>query len=273
MELDNQEPQEHPVSRASAALQQAAGVAKKPKTLAEIIASDTTKKQIALALPKHMNTERMTRIIMTEMRKVPKLAECDPVSFLGAVMTVSQFGLEVGAALGHAYLLPFDNRKNGTTECQLIIGDKGLLDLARRSGQIVSISPRAVYANDEFSYEYGLNETIKHVPTDGESGELVYVYAVAKLKDGGTQFEVMSRKQVEKIRATSKSGSSPYSPWATHFDEMAKKTVLRRLCKYLPSSLELARAVTIDEIGDVVGASQKDVFEGEYNEVTESWQA
>jgi recombination protein RecT len=220
-----------------------------PTTIMDLMTQH--KQQIALALPKHMSADRMLRIVTTETRKVPDLLKCNPVSLFGAVIQASQLGLEPGGALGHCYLLPFKNTKQNTTDVQLIVGYRGMLDLARRSGQIVSISARAVYANDEFNYEYGLNEQLKHKPcVDEEKGVLIYVYAVAKLKDGGIQFEVMSKADVDGIRKQSKSGSSNYSPWSTHYDDMAKKTVIRRLFKYLPVSIELQTAVGLDEQGD-----------------------
>ncbi|WP_225784493.1 recombination protein RecT [Xenophilus sp. Marseille-Q4582] len=213
------------------------------------------KPQMAMALPKHLNPDRMARIVLTEIRRVPKLAECGRDSLLGAVMTCSQLGLEPGNGLGHAYLLPFDKRAkvNGSwqtvgIDCQLIIGYRGMIDLARRSGQIVSLSARAVFTNDRFNYRFGLDESIEHIPADGERGNLTHVYAVAKLKDGGVQFEVMSRAEIEKVRAASKAKDN--GPWVTHFEEMAKKTAIRRLFKYLPVSIEMQRAVTIDEQGE-----------------------
>ena len=115
----------------------------KPTTLIELLSSDKTKHQLAAALPKHMTADRMARVIMTELRKVPKLAACDPHSFMGAVMMASQVGLEPGGALGHCYLIPFENRRANRVEVQFIMGYRGMLDLARRSGQIVSIEARA----------------------------------------------------------------------------------------------------------------------------------
>lgn len=231
-------------------------VAKKqqqPATIAGLLSDPKIKAQMALALPKHMTADRLARIALTEVRKVPALAKCDQASFLGAIMQCAQLGLEPGGALGHAYLLPFENRKKGITEVQFIVGYRGMLDLARRSGQIQSIEARAVYAGDQFSVTLGLNPDLQHVP-DWESpdrgpAQLRFVYAVAKLKDGGTQFEVMSRADIERVRASSKAGQS--GPWVSHFEEMAKKTVIRRLFKYLPVSIELATAVGLDEQAEV----------------------
>lgn len=239
------------------------------------------KPQMALALPKHVSAERMARILLTEIRRVPKLADCGRDSLLGAVMTCSQLGLEPGNSLGHAYLLPFDRRgKVGGrwevvgTDCQLIIGYRGMIDLARRSGQIVSLSARAVRAGDRFAYRYGLDETIEHIPTDGEPGELTHVYAVAKLKDGGVQFEVLTRAEVERVRNSSKGYESAVkydkkdNPWITHFEEMAKKTVIRRLFKYLPVSVEMQRAVGLDEQADAGLQQDHNVIDMESGAVT-----
>lgn len=247
----------------------ALGLAKpeQPKTIAGLMADPKIKAQMALALPKHMTADRLARIATTEIRKVPALAKCDQASFLGAIMQCAQLGLEPGGALGHAYLLPFENRRKGITEVQFIVGYRGMIDLARRSGQIVSLAARAVFQNDQFSYQYGLHEDLQHVPCEtGDPGPLTHVYAVAKLKDGGIQFEVMSRADVEKVRAQSKAGGN--GPWVSHFEEMAKKTVIRRLFKYLPVSIELQQAVTQDERAESgVTQDNASVLTGEYSVV------
>ncbi|MCO6551116.1 MAG: recombination protein RecT [Gilliamella sp.] len=228
---------------------------KKPATLAELVNSPKIKNQLAMALPKHMNPDRMARIVTTEIRKTPALANSNIQSFLGAVVQCSQLGLEPGGALGHAYLLPFGNGKadDGKSNVQLIIGYRGMIDLARRSGQIISISARIVRDGDDFHYEYGLNEVLKHTPKADESAPITYVYAVARLKDGGSQFEVMTFNQIESVRKQSKAGDK--GPWMTHWEEMAKKTVIRRLFKYLPVSIEIQQAVILDEKAEA-GISQ-----------------
>jgi recombination protein RecT len=236
--------------RQAASGQAPAAQATDPKSIMGLMNSDSVKKQMALAMPKHLTADRMMRIAMTEVRKVPALGKCNVQSFMGAIMQCAQLGLEPGAALGHAYLLPFGNGKasDGLANCQLIIGYRGMIDLARRSGQIISLNARAVYSNDQFSYTYGLDETLEHVPATGERGEFTHVYAVAKLKGGGIQFEVMSKADVMRVKASSKAGNN--GPWVSHFDEMAKKTVIRRLFKYLPVSIEVTQAVILDEKAD-----------------------
>lgn len=235
----------------AAATGQVAPQATAPKSIAGLLADPKVKSQMALALPKHMTADRLARIATTEIRKVPALAKCNIESFMGSIMQCAQLGLEPGSALGHAYLLPFGNGKasDGLANCQLIIGYRGMIDLARRSGQIISIAARAVHERDQFSYEYGLHEDLQHKPCeDGEPGKLTHVYAVARLKDGGVQFEVMSKLEVDKVKAQSKAGSN--GPWVSHYEEMAKKTVIRRLFKYLPVSIEMQQAVILDERAD-----------------------
>lgn len=212
------------------------------KTIAGLL--DQMKGEISRCLPKHLTPERITRIALTELRKVPKLQECDPLSFIAAIMQAAQLGLEPGI-LGSCYLIPFYNNKLGKTECTFMPGYRGFLDLARRSGQIISLVARAVYSNDEFEYEYGLDEKLYHKPTMDNRGELIAVYAVALLKDGGRQFEVMSKSEIEDVRNTSKSKNN--GPWLTHYEEMAKKTAVRRLFKWLPCSVEIQKAVSLDE--------------------------
>jgi len=234
---------------------------KKPAGVPTLL--DKMKPQMAAALPKHVDVNRMTRIALTEFRKTPALAKCDPKSFLGAVMQSAQLGLEPGSSLGHCYLLPFKS------QVQLIIGYRGMIDLARRSGQITSLTARAVYKNDEFKYSYGLDETLTHVPNEEAEQapeNLTHVYAVAKLKGGGIQFEVMSRSQVEKIRKASRAGNT--GPWVAHFEEMAKKTAIRRLFKYLPVSIEIQKAVTLDEKADAgVTQDNENVIDVEFEAV------
>ena len=206
------------------------------------------KGEIARCLPSHLTPDRMARIAMTELRKTPKLQECDPMSFIAAIMQASQLGLEPGI-MGSCYLIPFFNSKLGKFECTFMPGYRGFLDLARRSGQIKSLVARAVYENDVFEYEYGLEERVTHKPAMDERGELKAVYAVALLKDGGHQFEVMSKREIEAVRQKSQGKNA--GPWTDYYDEMARKTVVRKLFKWLPCSVEMQKAVSLDELQEV----------------------
>lgn len=246
----------------------------KPTTIHGFL--ETYKTEIAKALPRHMTPDRMARIALTEFRKTPALMKCDPATLFGAVIQCAQLGLEPGGTMGHAYLIPFENRKKGTTDVQFIMGYRGMLDLARRSGQILSIEARDVCENDKFTFRYGIDSTIEHVPAEGDRGELTHVYAVAKLRDGGVQFEVLTRHQIEEIRNQSQGYKTAIkynktdSPWIAHFTEMARKTAIRRLFKYLPVSIEIQRAVGLDEAGEA-GISQDNdfVIEGVASQVPE----
>lgn len=204
---------------------------------------EKSRDSIAAALPKHLTVERLSRVALGELRTNPKLLECNPTSLMSAIVKASQLGLEVGSAMGHAYLVPYK------TECTLIIGYRGMIALARRSGEIQSITARVVYARDTFELEYGLDEKLRHVPsTDEDPGPVTHVYAVAKLRDGGIQYEVMTRAEVEAIRKRSRAGQ--YGPWVTDWSEMARKTVMRRLFKYLPMSIEMADAMSAEADDD-----------------------
>ena len=209
---------------APAQQQTAVAAPNRPVTLIDVVRSTKFQKQMSLAMPKSMTPDRLTRIVMTECRKTPALLKCAPESFYGAVLQCAALGLEPGSALGHCYLLPFGNGKDrsGRPNAQLIIGYRGMIDLARRSGQIISLQAWTVHAQDTFNYQLGLEPDIQHVPAStADRGPVTHVYAVAKLKGGGIQFEVMSRAEIEKVRSTSKAGNS--GPWASHWDEMAKK--------------------------------------------------
>lgn len=223
---------------------------------------DANKPTLAALLPRHMTPDRMLKIALSALRTTPKLMECTIESLFGAVVHCAQLGLEPNTPQGHIYLIPFGNSRKGTTEVQVIVGYKGLIDLARRSGQIVSISARVRYANDPFKLAFGTDDYIQHGPAeDGDRGQVVGVYAVAKLKDGGVQFEYLTLAEVCRIRDNSEgykaavSVAKRYSkparhPWIDHFEEMARKTAIRRLCKYLPMSIELANAVALEDHGE-----------------------
>ncbi len=199
---------------------------------------------IAQALPKHISADRIGRIALTALRSTPALAKCTPQSFLGAILQASQLGLEVNTPLGQAYLIPFKDT------CQLIIGYQGMMDLARRSGNVTAIYAHAVREADEFHYQYGLNPELHHIPNDAadDRGDITHVYAVARLKGGEPIFTVLTRKKVEEFRARSR--ASDAGPWVTDFEPMALKTAIRRLFPWLPKSAEMAIANQIDGDGE-----------------------
>lgn len=211
-------------------------------------------KAIAALVPEHLTPERLMRVAVNCVAITPGLQKCTPASLLSSIMKAAEVGLEPGGVLGQFYLVPFGN------VCTPIIGYRGLLELARRTGQIASIRAVVVRQKDVFELSEGIEQTIVHKPNLTENpGPLVYVYAVAKLKDGTIQVEVMSRAQVDAVRARSRAGAN--GPWVTDYDEMAKKTVFRRLAKWLPLASErFEKALEIDNSeyidGEVVAANE-----------------
>lgn len=239
-----------------AAAAKAAGTEMKPKDMVKHML-EQNKLVIAEALPRHMNPERLLRVAITSVTSNPALLECYVPTLIGGIIQCAQMGLEPNTVLGHAYLIPFWNSDKNRKDVTVIIGYKGLIDLARRSGQIVSIAAHAVYTHDTFEFEYGLDEKLRHIPADGDRGEILKFYAVAHMKDGGHAFEVMAADVVRKIRDTAAiknrakrdaSGALIIKgPWNDHFEEMGRKTVIRRLAKYLPLSIEMATAVVMED--------------------------
>ena len=217
---------------------------KQPHTIKDYI--NAMSGEIAKALPQVMTPERFTRIALSAVSNTPKLGSCTPQSFLGAMMNAAQLGLEPNTPLGQAYLIPFENRKKGVTECQFQIGYKGLIDLAYRSGEVKMIDAQTVYENDEFEYELGMDPVLKHKPARTNRGNPIYFYATFKLTNGGQGFQVMS---IEDVQEHAKKYSKTYNngPWQTNFEEMAKKTVLKKLLKYAPLKTEFVKQVTSDE--------------------------
>lgn len=200
--------------------------------------------EIKKALPSVMTPERFTRIVLSALSTNRQLQETTPQSFLGAMMTAAQLGVEPNTPLGQAYLIPF--RNHGTLECQFQLGYKGLIDLAYRSGEVSVIQAQVVYENDDFSYSFGLDPVLKHTPAKADRGAPVAVYAMFKTKDGGFGYDVMS---MDDVRTHAKRYSKAFNngPWQTNFEEMAKKTVLKRVLKYAPLKSEFVRQVAQDE--------------------------
>ena len=225
--------------------------------------------EIQKMLPKHLNAERLLKVAQIAATTTPAISKCDVASLIGAIGQCAQMGLEPNTVLGHAYLVPFktkrkdaDGKERWVNSVQVIIGYKGLIDLARRSGQIVSIAAHEVCENDKFELVYGLDEKLNHTPAMGERGAVIGFYAVAKLKDAGHCFEWMSRHQIDQIMKASQSKGA-YGPWKEHFTEMGRKTVIRRLAKYLPLSVEFQTAAALDNMAEA-GKDQNLSIDGEF---------
>ena len=189
--------------------------------------------------------ERFTRIVLTTLSSNKQLQQCKPETFLGAMMQAAQLGVEPNTPLGQAYLIPY--RNHGQLECQFQLGYKGYLSLFYRSGG-KDLQAHEVYENDTFEFEFGLEPKLRHVPAMRDRGQVIAYYAVWRTQDGGYGFDVMSVEDVrEHMRKFSKAAEKGFSPWSTNFDEMAKKTVIKKALKYAPLSTEFVRAMSADE--------------------------
>lgn len=205
-----------------------------------------SEKQIAKALPSAITPERFARMAMTAVTMNPDLGKCTPQSFIGALLQAASLGLEPNTSLGQAYLIPYNNYKNGMKEAQFQIGYRGMIELAHRSGEFQTIEAHVVYANDEFEYELGLEPKLKHKPAMSDRGEITWVYAIYKLKSGGYGFEVMSKHDIDEHRK--KYSKAKTSPWDTAWEGMAKKTCIKQVLKYAPLKSEFVRAITDEDV-------------------------
>ena len=230
--------------------------------------------EIKKALPSVITPERFTRMVLSAISVNPQLGACTPKSFLGAMMSAAQLGLEPNTPLGQAYILPYKN--HGVLEAQFQLGYKGLIDLAYRSGEVDIIQAHVVYSKDQFEYELGLDPKLRHIPASTDRGDPIKVYAMFKTKSGGYGFEVMSMDDCHKhAQRYSKAYGKGFSPWETNFEEMAKKTVLKRVLKYAPLKSDFVKAVVQDatiksDLSEDMYEVKDDTIYAEFTEVDES---
>jgi recombination protein RecT len=226
-----------------------AAVVKPAEQMAKLIQAMTP--ELARALPKHLNGDRMARIVLTAIRLNPKLAECTQASFLGCVLSCATLGLEPNTPLGLAYLIPRKNNKaNGRLECTLQLGYLGMVDLAGRAG--TNVSAQVAKKGDDFRYQLGTKPEIWHIPSesaDREEQPITHAYSVAVMPDGRSNFTVLSLPQIEKRRARSPAANE--GPWITDFEAMCMKTAVRAHFKWMPKQTEkatiLAHGVALEE--------------------------
>ena len=224
-----------------------AAVAKKQLTAVDYLNDNRFREQLAAALPKFLDTDHFVRSAITEIRLNPALAECSVPSILGYFMQAAACGLEPATVLGQCYAVPFRNSKTGQREAQFLLSYRGMLSIARRSGEIASVIAEIVHEKDEFSIEYGLNPNLIHKPyIDGDPGPMRGAYVVVHFKGDGVEplIKYMSKAEIDKHRKRSKASSS--GPWVTDYEEMAKKTAFRAIFKWLPVSIEQVMATTGD---------------------------
>lgn len=230
-------------------------------SLAAFIRQPSMMREISNALPKHLNPDRMIRIVLTALRTTPGLAQCNDTSFMACVLQASQLGLECNTPLGHAYLVPRRNNKLNSMECTLLVGYQGMIELALRSGKVTGIKARVVRKGDVFSFEDGLRPILRHVESDAPDRErqpITHAWAVAQIKDGEPVFVVLSRAQIEARRERS---SSKTGPWQSDFEAMAAKSAVRALFKWIPKSSDMALVEAMEDQADK-GHVQAQAFDG-----------
>lgn len=211
-------------------------------TLKSLLDSDATKQMIKNVASKYMTEDRISKAALLALSRQPKLAQCSSISFLTSMMKAAQLQLDFSGATGQAYLIPYK------TECTLIVGYQGMIEVAYRSKNVEYIDAQLVYENDECIFNLGTDPKIEHTPNfDGDRGEVKFGYAVARLKDVSIpKIELMSKDEIMAIKKRSPSRND--GPWKTDEPEMMRKTIIRRIFKYLPKTQEILTAAEIDNM-------------------------
>jgi recombination protein RecT len=241
------------------------------KGISARLADPATLSRFAAVIPKStgLTVQRFMGALMTEVKNIPKLLKCAPNELLGAAIRIAELGLVPGAALGHAYILPFWNDKKGIMQAQVILGYKGMIELAYRNGLVASIKATPVFHGDQFDWcedENGVH--FKHVPdllnpNRGNPAKIALVYAVARMTSGGCIPLFMTRAEIDMLRQRStQARNNPV--WNSDWEQMAVKTLIRRLFKYLPVSVEAQQAAALDDRDDQQNA---DAFAGDAQDV------
>jgi len=210
------------------------------RDLRQSLQKESFKDMLGKLASNRVNPETIVEKAYFAISKNSRLLQCTQESLITAVVASALLGLDCTGTLGQGYLVPFGK------ECVFIAGYQGLIELARRSGHIDRIEARPVYEKDEFQIIFGSDQVIKHVPfLSGDPGKLVCAYAIAEIKNAGKQIEIMRADEIDLIKKRSPSGGK--GPWETDYSEMCRKTVVRRLIKYIPKSPELVKAIEYDD--------------------------
>jgi recombination protein RecT len=245
-----------------------------------LLDNPVVKRQIQLAIPKHLTVDRLLRTTMTAIRMNPKLLECTQKSLLAAVIGCAQLGLEPEPFLGQAYLVPFKKKVGDSfiVEATLIPGYRGYIALARRSGEVQTVSSHVVYEKDHFEFQFGLDEKLVHIPyqpkdENDTAGDPIGAYVVFKYKDGSHSMDYMTNGEIMRIAKRSKTYDAKKEiwtgPWETDLGEMMKKTVIRRHVKLAPLSIEIQKAAHYEEKA-MLGEGQFETTFPELPETTET---
>lgn len=205
---------------------------------------DKRKGSLSAVAAKMIRPETLVSVAISAAQSNPKLLECSPDSIFRCLLQSAELGLMAGSALNQAFLVPYKGN------AQLIVSATGLCELAYRTGMVADVTAEAVFKGDVFEYELGLNPILRHIPRAEsiDPNDITHVYAVVSLTNGHKKFKIMSRAEVLRIQGMSRSAG--FGPWVDHWAEMAKKTVVRAVLKYVPKSVEVARAIALDNAHD-----------------------
>lgn len=218
-----------------------------PVTLGAFLNSPGAKGRLAEVASKFMRPDDLIRLTLMAASRQPEILKCSHHSILRALMDAASMGIAPGGTMGRGYLVPRKNKKTGELEACFDPGWRGLSDIAKRSGLVKRIDAKVVYETDIFEYEEGTEQRLRHVPNldlvsaeDDGRGRIIAAYAIATFEGGDRQIEVLTKSDIERIKAVSMAQNGPWSSW---YDEMARKSAVRRLCKYLPYDPILEKAL------------------------------
>lgn len=223
----------------------------KKNTMREFLESPDMRKRIKQAIPEHLDEGQFIRVILGVILPNPKLVQCTPESLLTSIMAVAQLGLSPIPFLGQAYIVPFG------TDATFIPGYRGYILLGRRGGDVNSVEADVVYTNDHFEMVRGLERKLEHIPADTNRGEPKGAYVVVRYREGEPTFDYMPVQDIEKIRLTHSKQPNGMA-WKDSWDEMAKKTVIKRHFKLVPMGVEIQKAAALEDKA-YVGESQFDI--------------
>lgn len=209
--------------------------------------------KLAEAASAAMKPEDLVRLALMAASRSPDLAKCTRDSILRSLLDAAALGIQPGGLMGRGYLVARKNNKNGTVECSFDPGWRGLIDIARRTGQIRRIEAHVVHEKDDFEIMRTPLTTIRHKESkDDNPGPVTHAYAAAEFTNGSVQIEIVSKRDLDKVR---KMGAQN-GPWASWYDEMARKTAVRRLCKFLPYDPMLDQAIRMSDESDNADGTQ-----------------
>ena len=221
-------------------------------------------------LPQAMTVDKFQAIVVAAVADNMDLLDCDRGSLLKACLNAAELGLSLNKNMGEADILKVWDGRMKKNVAQFRPRYKGLMKLALQAGEVLKIESRLVYENDMFEVEEGIEPRIIHRHGLSDRGEKIGAYCVWKLKNGESQFEIMSKEEILSIRNRSSSKTKEgtiVGPWKTDEAEMWRKTVVRRASKYMPLSTEAQRAVMVDNQAE--GIIEADEYSGSEMDITD----